>query len=83
MLVISVITTLCTGGTAFYLRFLLALCKECAPRWTSRRNPARLRLEEIGNIKQWPSKPRQSRAALQITEIPLNIDSHELRRERA
>jgi len=83
MLVISVITTLCTAGTAFYLRFLLALCKECAPRRISRHKPAGLRLAETGNIQQWPSKPRQSRAALQITEIPLNIDSHELRRERA
>lgn len=83
MLAISVLTTLCTAGIAFYVRFLLALCKECAPRWTSSHRVPRLRLEEIGNTKQWPSRPRQSRAALQITEIPLNINSHELRRDRA
>jgi hypothetical protein len=82
MLAISVLTTLCTAGTAFYLRFLLALCKECAPRWIIRRKPPRLGLEEIGASKQWPSNPHQSRAALQITEIPLNINFHELRKDR-
>jgi hypothetical protein len=83
MLAISVLTTLCTAGIAFYVRFLLALCKECAPRWISRHKPPRLRLEEIGASKQWPSRPRQSRAALQITEISLNINSHKLRKDRA
>jgi len=83
MLAISVLTTLCTTGIAFYVRFLLALCKECAPRWTSRHKPPRLRIEEIRTSKQQPSQPRHSRAALQITEIPLNINFHELRKDRA
>ena len=83
MLAISVLTTLCTTGIAFYVRFLLALCKESAPRWISRPKPPRLRLEEIRTTKQQPSPPRHSRAALQITEIPLNIHFHELRKDRA
>jgi hypothetical protein len=29
MLVMSVMTVLCTAGVAFYLRFLVALCREC------------------------------------------------------
>ena len=32
MIVITVWTVLCTAGIAFYLRFLVALCKECKPR---------------------------------------------------
>ena len=48
MLAISVLTTLCTAGIAFYVRFLLALCRECAPRWISRPKSRRLRWEEIG-----------------------------------
>jgi len=83
MLAISVLMTLCTTGIAFYVRFLLALCKECAPRWISRHKPSRLRWEEIRTTKQQPSPPRHSRAALQITEIPLNISVHELRKDRA
>ena len=83
MLAISVLTTLCTAGIAFYVRFMLALCKECAPRWIGRHKPARLRLEKIGTSEQQSSKPRHSRAALQITQIPLNINIHELRKDRA
>ena len=29
MVVITVMTVLCSVGVAFYLRFLVALCKEC------------------------------------------------------
>jgi hypothetical protein len=83
MLVTSVITTLCTAGVAFYLRFLFALCKECTPRWLNYRNPARLRLEEKSTSKRLPFKTRHSHAALQISEIPLNKNFHELRRDRA
>jgi hypothetical protein len=32
MVVLTVWTVLCTAGIAFYLRFLVALCKECNPR---------------------------------------------------
>ena len=28
---IAVMTVLCTAGVAFYVRFLVALCKECKP----------------------------------------------------
>src|ERR1700681_3365133 len=74
MLLISVITTLCTAGIAFYLRFFFALCKEFTPRWINNRKPAQLRLERKWSGKRLTSKPRHSRAALQITEMPLNIN---------
>jgi hypothetical protein len=32
MVVTAVMTALCTGGVAFYVRFLFALCKECTHR---------------------------------------------------
>ncbi len=32
MFVTGVMTVLCTAGIAFYVRFLVALCKECKPR---------------------------------------------------
>jgi hypothetical protein len=32
MLVIPVMTAVCAAGIAFYVRFLVALCKECKPR---------------------------------------------------
>ena len=83
MLVISVVATLCTAGIAFYLRFLFALCKEITPRWISCRKAFRVRLEEKWSGKNLPSKPRHSRAALQITEIPLNLNFDELRKDRA
>jgi hypothetical protein len=82
MLLISVITTPCTAGIAFYLRFFFALCKELTPRWISNRKPPHLRLERKWSGKRLPSKPRHSRAALQITEVPLNLNFHELRRDR-
>jgi hypothetical protein len=31
MFVMALMTVLCTAGIAFYLRFLVALCKECKP----------------------------------------------------
>jgi hypothetical protein len=33
MVVMAVMTTLCTAGIVFYLRFLVALCKECKRSW--------------------------------------------------
>jgi hypothetical protein len=77
MLVISVVTTLCTVGIAFYARFLFALCKELSPRWMNYRKPHRLRLEKKRTRKRLPSRPRRSRAALQITELPLNTTFRE------
>src|SRR5580765_3560179 len=68
MLMIPLITILCTAGSAFSFRFLFALCKECkAPRF-NRLNP-RLRLEKKLSVQPPPS---HSRAALQTTELPLN-----------
>ena len=32
MLVSVAMTVLCTAAMAFYIRFLVALCKECKPR---------------------------------------------------
>ena len=32
MFVTAAMTLLCTAGIAFYVRFLVALCKECKPR---------------------------------------------------
>jgi hypothetical protein len=54
MLVSVAMTVLCTAAMAFYIRFLVALCKECKPRrigyW------ARLRLgsgeESIPELRQ-------------------------------
>jgi hypothetical protein len=33
MFVTAVMTVLCTAGIAFYVRFLVALCQECKPRF--------------------------------------------------
>lgn len=33
MVVTAIVTTLCTAGIAFYLRFLVALCKEYRLHW--------------------------------------------------
>jgi hypothetical protein len=32
MFVMPAMMVLCTAGVAFYVRFLVALCKECKPR---------------------------------------------------
>lgn len=32
MFVMALMTVLCTAAVAFYLRFLVALCRECKPR---------------------------------------------------
>ena len=82
MLVLSAMTTLCTVGIAFYLRFLFALCKDFTPRWISNRKPPRSRLEKKGTSNWLPPNRRCSRPALQFTE-PLNTTLRELRRDRA
>jgi hypothetical protein len=83
MLVISLITTLCTAGIAFYLRFLFALCTEFTSRWINYHKPHRLRLDKKRTIKLSPSRPPHSSAASQIIEVRLNINFHELRRDHA
>jgi len=72
MLTKYVITVLCAGGTAFYLRFLFALWKECGPRFTrqGRPKPPRLRLQRISEHGELPFEISRPNAALQITEIP-------------
>jgi hypothetical protein len=54
MLGMAVMTALCTAGIAFYVRFLLALCKECPPRliafW------ARLRLNSAEGVIDEPQE---------------------------
>ena len=32
MLMMAVMSTLCMAGVGFYVRFVVALCKECKPR---------------------------------------------------
>jgi hypothetical protein len=32
MFVTAIMTVVCTASSAFYVRFLVALCKECKPR---------------------------------------------------
>jgi hypothetical protein len=72
MLLTSFITMLCTAGTVFYLRFLLALCKEYNSHISRDRRPRppRLRLEKL-HVTPQPPKNFRNRAARQITEIPL------------
>jgi len=59
MLVTAAITVLCTTGVGFYLRFLVALCRECKPRrigyWV------RLRL---GTGEATIAEPRERKQAL-------------------
>jgi hypothetical protein len=66
-----------------YLRLLFALSKELSPRWINNRKPPQLRLPSKGSDKRLLSAPRHSRAAFQITEMPLNINFHHLRRDRS
>jgi hypothetical protein len=54
MIVISVWTLLCTAAIAFYLRFLVALCKECKSRLIGCR--VRLRLS---SSKDAMAEPRE------------------------
>ena len=81
MLIPSFITMLCAGGIAFYLRFLVALCKEWKPRRLRIRKELR-RLKKMPKVERQTSHPRLSPAALQIAKIRLNAHFHELRRDR-
>jgi len=72
---------LCMGEVAFYLRFLVALCKECKPRRLRIRKESRL-LKKMPKVERQPSTPRLPPAALQIAEIRLNANFHELSRDR-
>ncbi|HEY7099193.1 MAG TPA: hypothetical protein VH437_20875 [Terriglobales bacterium] len=35
MFIMSAITVLSAGAVAFYIRFLVALCRECRPHWVA------------------------------------------------
>lgn len=82
MLIPSFITMLCAGGVAFYLRFLVALCKEWKPRRLRIHKESRL-FEEKPKVNRQSSKSQPSVAALKISEIHLNTSSYEFRRHRA
>jgi hypothetical protein len=53
MVLISVMSVLCTAGVAFYVRFLLALCKECRLKLTGYWMFLRLASSE-GNLIELP-----------------------------
>ena len=57
MLAISVLTTLCTTGIAFYVRFLIALCKECAPHWFSPPSHVGCDWRRLGIVNSNPPNP--------------------------
>jgi hypothetical protein len=63
MLAVTVLTTLCAGGLGFYLRFLVALCKECKPRITEYWVRLRLTPKENTVVKLQPADKTISRAA--------------------
>ena len=83
MLAKYVITVLCAGGTAFYLRFLFALWKEYGPRFTrqGRPKPPRLRLERLSEYPELPFEISRPHAALQIAELPHHTTFRILRRD--
>ena len=60
MFVMGAWTVLCTAGIAFYVRFLVALCKECKPRvigyWV------RLRLDTGGDTLAEPHERKRPAA---------------------
>jgi len=45
MVLMAVMTAVCTASIAFYVRFLVALCKECKRSWIA----YLVRLEREGN----------------------------------
>jgi hypothetical protein len=58
MLLIPAMTVLCTAGVAFYVRFLVALCKECKPRRTGYWLRVRLGDREATMVElQRPERP--------------------------
>jgi hypothetical protein len=51
MIALSAISILCVAGIAFYVRFLVALCKECKPQfafyWVRLRDGSEEELEQV------------------------------------
>jgi len=56
MVFIAAVTTLSAAGIGFYIRFLLALCGECKPRWMSVQKAPRIRFREPRSVKSLPVK---------------------------
>lgn len=81
MLIPSLITMLSVGGVAFYPRFLVALCREWKPKLLRIQKQSRLRLEKKSRVHRLPLKPRPSHAALQVAEMRLSTNFHELRKD--
>ena len=82
MLITSTITLLCTAGVAFYLRFLVALGKECKPRWLARSK--HLRPFSGGHsvpMLRTNDKRVARYAALPLTRINLDVWLTESRKE--
>jgi len=54
MFVTAAMTLLCTAGIAFYVRFLVALCRECKPQRTGFWVRMRLASDEdaIGELQE-------------------------------
>ena len=76
MFIPSVITMLCVGGVTFYLRFLLALCKEWKPRRRRAHTELRRSQKMPKVVRQlWISRP--SIAIPEVSEIRLNTSSQE------
>jgi len=82
MLLIPIVTMLCTTGTAFYLRFLFALWQERNPRFTRHHSPKPplVRVDKLSVHSMPPSGTSRPRAALQITETPDHTIFTRLRR---
>jgi membrane carboxypeptidase/penicillin-binding protein PbpC len=63
MLLIPAMTVLCTAGVAFYVRFLVALCKECAPRRSGYWLRLRLGSREATIVELQRARPPLTRVA--------------------
>ena len=79
MMLMAVITMIGTVGMGFYLRFLLALCKEFKPRWMNRK-PQPLRFTQKLPVRKMPIPFRPAPQTITITR---NTTYNELRRDRA
>jgi hypothetical protein len=81
MLAMSVITTLCAAGVAFYLRFLYALWKEMKPgliEFSRRFRPRLGRNVAPGLTRSNRTRPRE---ALRLIEVKRNTAFEELRKD--
>jgi len=63
MFVTAAMTVLCTGAVAFYVRFLVALCRECKPRLAGYWVRLRLGSGEDALVEMQEGKQPVTRAA--------------------